>query len=164
MQTPGRTPIGDIVLTREQSIQELRFITENMVKDLQEISNSHNKKNELASKAKKKGHLKEKKRKREDGDEDKETDEDEEISIGDGEKVFMRSRTSRMHYQDIIKEMEYIKGLPPALIIPNMIDWVLACEIKRSKCRNMNGTIAQADERVSHKALLRNRRNSKITE
>lgn len=142
MQTPGETPIGDIVLTKEQSIQELRFITENMEKDLQEIISSA-KKNDPVSKTKKKRHLKERKRKREEGDEEEETDEDEDISIRDGEKIFMRSRTSRVHYQDIVKEMEFIKGIPPALMIPNMIDWVLACEIKRSKCRNINSTIAR---------------------
>lgn len=55
----------------------------------------------------------------------------------------MKSRTSKVHYHDILKEMEYIKGLPPTLIIPDMIDWILSCEIKRSKCKNINGTIAR---------------------
>lgn len=38
VQTPGGTHIGDIVLTREQGIQELKALTENMEKDLQESS------------------------------------------------------------------------------------------------------------------------------
>lgn len=123
VQTPGRTPIGDIVLTREQSIQELRAITEDMEKDLEELGNRCAKKNETTSKThvdnkKKKGHLKERKKKREEGDNEEDTDE-EELSVKDGEKVFMKSRTSKIHYQEIVKKMEYIRGMPPALMIPN---------------------------------------------
>lgn len=50
VQTPGGTLIGDIVFTREQSIQELRAITENMEKDLQELSKSCAKKSDITSK------------------------------------------------------------------------------------------------------------------
>lgn len=89
------------------------------------------------------GLSKEKKRKREDGEFEEDTEEDEEPSIRDGEKVFMRSRTSRLHYREIVKEMEYIRDSPLALITPSMIDWILACEIKRSKSRNINGTVAR---------------------
>lgn len=83
------------------------------------------------------------KRKREEGDDEEDTNEDEKPSINDREKVFMRSRTSKLHYQEIVKEMKYIRRIPPALIIPNMIDWILACEIRRSKSKNINGTVAR---------------------
>lgn len=35
--------------------------------------------------------------------------------------------------------MEYLKGMPVELMIPRMINWVLGCEIRRSKSRNING-------------------------
>lgn len=114
-----------------------------MERDLEEITNSCSKKQEQADKTKKKVHTKEKKRKREDGEEDEETDEDEDINIRDGEKVFTRSRTSKIHYQNIVKEMEYLKGLPMPLITASMVDWVLECEIKRSKYKNINGNVAR---------------------
>lgn len=114
---------------------------------MKEITNSCSKKKSDAAvtkaNTKKKGQVKERKRKRVDGDEEDETDEDEEPSVTDGEKVFQRSRTSKTHYQDIVKEMEYLRDMPPSMIIPSMIDWVLACEIRRSKSKNINGTVAR---------------------
>lgn len=145
VQTPDGTPIGDILLTPEQSIQELRAITENMEKELEEITNSYSKRQDNNGKvnARKKGYIKEKKRKREEEEYEEDTDEDEEPSVCDGEKVFMRFRTSKLHYHEIVKEMEHIKGILPALIVPSMIDWILACEIRRSKSKNINGTVAR---------------------
>lgn len=65
VQTPGGTSIGDIVLTREQSLQELRFITESMERDLNEITKSCSKKHEQMEKNKtKKPYIKEKKEER----------------------------------------------------------------------------------------------------
>lgn len=73
----------------------------------------------------------------------KRQEEDDEVSIEDGEKVFLKPRTSKIHYLEIVKEMEYIKGMPSAFLLPMMVDWVLACEIKRKKSRNINGTITR---------------------
>lgn len=72
-----------------------------------------------------------------------ETEEEEDSGAEDGENVFMKPRSSRTHYLEIVKEMEYVKGLPPALLLSMMIDWVLTCEVKRKKSKNINGTIAR---------------------
>lgn len=89
---------------------------------------------------------KDKKRKRDEDGGKEDTEDDEELSINDGEKVFTKSRTGKAHYLEIIKEMSYIKGMPPALLFPKMIEWVLACEVKRSKSKNINGTLARQRE------------------
>lgn len=86
---------------------------------------------------------KEKKRKRDEEGEEDETEEKEDPSIEDGEKIFLRSRSSKLHYLEIVREMEYIKGLPPALLLPMMVEWVLACELKRKKSRNINGIVTR---------------------
>lgn len=65
------------------------------------------------------------------------------MSINDGEKVFMKTRTGRAHYMEVIKEMGHIKDMPPAFLLPTMAEWVLACEIRRSKSRNINGNVAR---------------------
>lgn len=39
--------------------------------------------------------------------------------------------------------MEYIKGMPSALLLPMMVEWVLTCEIKRKKSKNINGTVTR---------------------
>lgn len=76
-------------------------------------------------------------------DELENTDEDNETTIKDGEKVFMETRTGKTHYLQVIKEMEHIKGMPSAVLLSNMIEWVLSCEIKRQKSKNINGNLAR---------------------
>lgn len=91
----------------------------------------------------KKGLQKEKKRKREDGDKEDIEEDSNKFKITDGEKVFMGTRTRKAHYLQIIKEMEHIKGIPAAILISKMIEWVLACEIRRQKSKNINGNLAR---------------------
>lgn len=63
--------------------------------------------------------------------------------MNDGEKVFIKTRTGKSQYQEIVKEMSYIKGMPPALLLPNMTKWILACEIRRWKSKNINDILAR---------------------
>lgn len=39
--------------------------------------------------------------------------------------------------------MKFIKGMPTAFLLPMMVDWILACEIKRKKNRNINGVVTR---------------------
>lgn len=39
--------------------------------------------------------------------------------------------------------MDYIKGMSLALLLPMLVDWVLVCEIKRQKSKNINGTVTR---------------------
>lgn len=55
----------------------------------------------------------------------------------------METRAGRSHYLQVLKEMEYIKGVPSVILLPNMIEWVLSCEIKRQKSKNINGTLTR---------------------
>lgn len=143
VQTPKGTPVGDIVLTsNERGLDELRSLTKDLEKDLQEIITNSCKKDKKVETNKKKGPLRDKKRRREDEGEEEDTEDDEEISVQDGEKVFTKLRTGKAHYLEIIKEMSYIEGIPPALLFPRMTEWVLACEIKRDKSKNINGILA----------------------
>lgn len=89
------------------------------------------------------GAQKEKKRKREEDCEEDDTEENNELTTKNGEKVFMETRTGRAHYLQVIKEMEYIKGMPSATLLSNMIEWVLSCEIKRQKSKNINGYLTR---------------------
>lgn len=45
----------------------------------------------------------------------------------------MKTKTGRAHYLQIIKEMEYIKEMSTVILLSNMIEWVLSCEIRRNK-------------------------------
>lgn len=144
VQTPGGTPIGDIVLDRRKSIQELKELTENMEKELLEMDKTGGRRNIPDRGAKKKRQTQtDKKRRREEDFDEEITDEDDEPNINDGEKIFMRSRTGKAHYLEVKKDMEYLKGMSVQMLVPCMIDWVLACEIKRAKSRNINGTITR---------------------
>lgn len=94
----------------------------------------------------KKGNFRKKRKKRDEEDGKEDTEDEEELNTNDGEKVFTKSRTGKPHYLEIIKEMNYIKDMSPALLFPNMIEWILACEVKRSKSKNINGILARQRE------------------
>lgn len=64
----------------------------------------------------------------------------------------METRTGRAHYLQVIKEMEHIKGMPSATLLSNIIEWVLSCEIKRQKSKNINGNLAR--QMIPHQAIL----------
>lgn len=111
-----------------------------MEKELDNFGNRDNITQEKTDGERKKGQLqKEKKRKKE----VEETEEDNDPTVEDGEKVFLRSKTSRAHYHEILKEMEYIKGMPSVMLLPMLVDRVLSCEIKRQKSRNINGKVTR---------------------
>lgn len=55
----------------------------------------------------------------------------------------METRTGKTHYLQVTKGMEHIKGMPTAILLSNMIEWVLACEIRRQKSKNINGNLAR---------------------
>lgn len=40
--------------------------------------------------------------------------------------------------------MEYIKGMPSVMLLPMLADWVLSCEIKRQKSKNINGNVTRS--------------------
>lgn len=126
VQTPGRTSVGDIILTQEKDIAELRVLTKEMKRDLMEYQAKDKTStgvNEKTDTKKKKGpSQKDKKRKREEILEKDDTEDDDEASVNDGEKIFLKSRSSKAHYLEILKEIEYIKEMPPALLLLNMKD------------------------------------------
>lgn len=70
-------------------------------------------------------------------------DEANEPSTKDGEKIFMETRTGKVHYLKVIKEMEHTKDMPTAILLVNMLEWVLECEIRRQKSKNINGNLAR---------------------
>lgn len=35
--------------------------------------------------------------------------------------------------ENLVKEMEYIKGMLPAFLLLMIVDWILACEIKKKE-------------------------------
>lgn len=147
VQTSGGTSIGDIVISQEQTLAELRMIADEFERELEEELDNSRKSTTSKDKMdmenrNKKGPQKKKKRKREDDEEEEETD-DEDVGVRDGEKVFKETRTDRAHYLQIIKEMEYTKGMPAVILLANMIEWVLACEVRRQKSKNINGNIAR---------------------
>lgn len=55
----------------------------------------------------------------------------------------MKTRTGRAHYLEVVKEMSHIKDMPPVFLLPTIAEWVLACEIRRSKSRNINGFVTR---------------------
>lgn len=97
VQTLGGTSIGDIVFSQEKDLANIRAITAEMEKELNEHINSGRKTIITAGKTdlkKKKGlSQKEKKRKREKKGEEEETEEDPDIE--NGEKIFLKPKTSK---------------------------------------------------------------------
>lgn len=148
MQTPGGTPIGDIVISQKQTLADLRMIADDIERELQEeLNNSRKspspKENTEDGHQRKKGSQKDKKRKRNEEANEENTENDSKLKISDGEKIFMETRTGRSHYLQVIKEMEYIKGIPSVVLLSKMVEWVLGCEIKRQRSRNSNGSVAR---------------------
>lgn len=56
--------------------------------------------------------------------------------------MFLRTKTSRMHYLQILQEMKFIKDMPISSL-PPMADWILSCEDKRNKSKNINGMVTR---------------------
>lgn len=83
----------------------------------------------------------EKKRKRINEDMEEEVEED--VTVEDGEKVFLSSRTGKQHYYEVIEEMKYIKGMLPTILLAMMVEWVLTYELKRKVNRNINGVVTR---------------------
>lgn len=50
---------------------------------------------------------------------------------------------SKQHYQEIVKEMTCVKGMPATTLIAMMTEWILIRESKRSVCKNINGQVTQ---------------------
>lgn len=103
--------MGDIVLTQERSLAELKALTDEIESQISSKVNSAAS-IKVDTRKKKRQTQKHKKRKRDEDGEEEKTDKEEELNVSDGEKVFLKSRTSKTHYLEIIKEMEYIKGMP----------------------------------------------------
>lgn len=45
---------------------------------------------------------------------------EENIDVNDDEKVFSKSKTGKQHYQEVIKGIKFIKGMPTATLIAMM--------------------------------------------
>lgn len=109
--------MGDILLPQEEELARIRNIAEmerELSSHLEHGVSEHSKKEGKINKMQQ-----EKKRKRE---EDEDDNVEEEIEVEDGEKVFISSRTGRQHYQKVVQEMQYIKGLPVSSLITMMIE------------------------------------------
>lgn len=146
VQTPGGTSIGDIVISQDQTLAELKRIADDFERELEmELNNSKENSSSKKETGNKKtnGSQKEKKRKREEDCDEDDTEEANELSVKYGDQVFMETRTGKAHYHQVIKEMEHIKGMPAAILLANMTKWVLACEIRRQKSKNINGILTR---------------------
>lgn len=105
VQTPGGISIDDIMLSREKDLADIRAITAEMERELKEHIDGGSKNTIKSCKGdmkKKKGlSQKEKKRRGKRKRQRRRT-----TKLEDGEKVFLKPRTSKIHYLEIVKEME----------------------------------------------------------
>lgn len=76
-------------------------------------------------------------------EEDESIEEDNEIDIKNREKVFIKTKTGKRHYFEIIKSTQYIKGMPTSVLAAMMTEWTLSCKIKRRSSKNINSTISR---------------------
>lgn len=128
------------MLPQEQELARIRTIVAEMER---EFSNhlEGNQGGSTQTESTKKKVQQEKKRKKEEDNQREEDETEEEADVKDGEKVFTSTKTGKQHCQEILKKMEYIKGMPPLLAM--MVEQILRCELKRKSSKNVNGIMTR---------------------